>query len=338
MVIAKSLLASLEFHHHLILGISVWLSYSADRFFEPSQLTATNSRRHEIFKIHKIAFIFIWFFLLFLAVFVSLIFLPLDCFLWGIPLFVMSVSNLVLCLRESCRKCHPRFQGIENSGNFCSGLLFFPAYESFQDVSKSSMTLAVIFYLLFINCLSTSRWELVNDERNGSLSFLQRSPRLLAVLSGTTFFAVLILAVVLVFGLGMYLEIFLLIHALTILAFVLWLEEISFLAEDDKRKAIDLRLLDPPAVLVRIAICRFVLTKWRLFTVFWRKLCSDPTSADASPILEPDGKAQTNPSCRRRVWFFGKTFGGERQSRHYGRRILRRHDRPSESEGSGEGS
>ena len=48
------------------------------------------------------------------------------------------------------------------------------------------------------------------------------------------------LGVVLVFGLGIYLEIFLLIHALTILAFVLWLEEISFLAEDDKRKAIDL--------------------------------------------------------------------------------------------------
>ena len=241
MVIAKSLLASLEFHHHLILGISVWLSYSADRFFEPSQLTATNSRRHEIFKIHKIAFIFIWFFLLFLAVFVSLIFLPIDCFLWGIPLVVMSVSNLVLCLRESCTGMpSPVFKELRTAAIFALGCFFFPAYESFQDVSKSSMTLAVVFYLLFINCLSTSRWELVNDERSGSLSFLQRSPRLLAVLSGTTFFAVLILAVVLVFGLGMYLEIFLLIHALTILAFVLWLEEISFLAEDDKRKAIDL--------------------------------------------------------------------------------------------------
>ena len=240
-VIAKSLSASLEFHHHLVLGISVWLSYSADRFFEPSQLAATSSRRHEIFKRHKIAFLVIWFFLLFLAVIVSLIFLPLDCFLWGIPLFVMSVSNLVLCLRESRTGMpFPVFKELRTAAIFALGCFFFPAYESFQDVSKSSMTLAVVFYLLFINCLSTSRWELVNDDRNGSLSFLQRSPKLLTALSGTTFFAVLALGLILVSGIGICLEIFLLTHALTILVFVLWLDEVSFLAEDDKRKAIDL--------------------------------------------------------------------------------------------------
>ena len=240
-VIAKSLLASLEFYHHLVLGISVWLCYSADRFFEPSQLAVTSSRRHEIFKRHGIAFLVIWFFLLFLAVIVSLIFLPLDCFLWGIPLFVVSVSNLALCLRESrTGSPFPVFKELRTAAIFALGCFFFPAYESFPGVSQSSMTLAVVFYLLFINCLSTSRWELVNDDRNGSLSFLQRSPKLLSTLSGTPFFAVLVLGLILVSGIGICLEIFLLTHALTILVFVLWLEEVSFLAEDDKRKAIDL--------------------------------------------------------------------------------------------------
>ena len=33
------------------------------------------------------------------------------------------------------------------------------------------MTLSVVFYLLFVNCLSISRWELVNDEEK-RLAFL----------------------------------------------------------------------------------------------------------------------------------------------------------------------
>ena len=240
-VIAKSLLASLEFHHHLVLGISVWLCYSADRFFEPSQLAVTSSRRHEIFKRHGIAFLVIWFFSLFLAVIVSLIFLPLECFVWGIPLFVMSVSNLVLCIRESRTGMpSPVFKELRTAAIFALGCFYFPAYESFPDVSKSSMTLTVAFYLLFINCLSTSRWELANDKRKGSLSFLQRSPKLLTALSGTKFFAVLALGLILVSGIGICLEIFLLTHALTILVFVLWLDEVSFLAEEDKRITIDL--------------------------------------------------------------------------------------------------
>ncbi len=240
-VIANSLLASLGFSHHLILGISVWLSYSADRFFEPSQLTATSSRRHEIFKTHKIAFLVIWFFLFFLAVTVSMIFLPLDCLLWGIPLFVMSFSNWVLCLRESRTGIpSPVFKELRTAAIFALGCFFFPAYESYSDVSKSSMTLFVVFYLLFINCLSVSRWELANDERNGSVTFLQRSPKLLTALSRTTFFALLALGLVLVAGIGITLEIFLLTHALTILVFVLWLDGVSSLDQDDKRKAIDL--------------------------------------------------------------------------------------------------
>lgn len=240
-VIANSLRVSLEFTHHLVLGISVWLSYSADRFFEPSQLAATSSRRHEIFKTHRIAFLVIWLFLFFLAVTVSMIFLPFDCFFWGIPLIVMSVSNLVLCLRESHTGIpSPVFKELRTAAIFALGCFFFPAYESYLDASKSLMTLSVVFYLLFINCLSISRWELANDERNGSLTFLQRSPKLLTALSRTTICAELILGLVLFAGIGIFQEIFLLTHTLTILVFVLWLDGVSFFAQDDKRKAIDL--------------------------------------------------------------------------------------------------
>jgi len=239
-VIAQSLSVTLEAHHHLILGVSVWLSYGADRFSEPRQSVAMSSRRHEIFKKHKVSFLFIWVSLLLFALSLSFAVLPLDCFFWGIPLFVLSVANLVLCLRESHSGIpSPIFKELRTAGIFALGCFFFPAYESSPEAAKSSMTIVVLFYLLFINCLSVSRWELAKDDRRGSLSFLQRTPKLLTAFSQTKYFVALALVLVLATGMNIFLETFLLAHALTIVVFVLLLDEISFLDEDNKRKAID---------------------------------------------------------------------------------------------------
>jgi hypothetical protein len=239
-VIAKSLSVTLDAHHHLILGISVWLCYSADRFSEPRQVVAMSSRRYEIYKKHKFVFLVIWVTLLLLALSLSFVVLPLDCFFWGVPLFVLSVANLALCLRESHSGIpSPVFKELRTAGILALGCFFFPAYESSPEAMNSSMTIVVLFYLLFINCVSVSRWELANDHRRGSLSFLQRTPKLLTALSRTKLLAALALGVVLASGMSICLGTFLLAHALTIVVFVLWLDEISFLDEDEKRKVID---------------------------------------------------------------------------------------------------
>ena len=239
-VIAKSLSVTLEAHHHLILGISVWLSYGADRFSEPRQLVAMSSMRYEIFKKHKVAFLVIWVTLLLFALLLSFAVLPLDCFFLGVPLIVLIVANLALCLRESHSGIpSPILKELRTAGIFALGCFFFPACESSPEVAKSSMTIVVLFYLLFINCLSVSRWELANDDRRGSLSFLQRTPKLLTAFSRTKHVAALALGGVLASGMSICLDTFLLAHALTIVVFVLWLDEISFLDEEDKRKIID---------------------------------------------------------------------------------------------------
>lgn len=240
LVIAETLLVSLEAHHHLILGISVWLSYSADRFSEPRRFPAMSSRRFEIFKKHKVVFLVIWVSLLLFLLSWSLVVLPLDCFFWGIPLLVLCVANFVLCLRESDSGIpSPIFKELRTAGIFALGCFFFPAYESSSAVAKLSVTLAVLFYLLLINCLSVSRWELVKDDRRGTLSFLQRTPALLIAFSRTKHPVVLVFGLVLALGGSIYLEVSLLAHALTIVIFVLFLDEISFLDEDAKRRAID---------------------------------------------------------------------------------------------------
>ena len=55
-VISKSISVELSPHHHLILGLSVWLAYSADRFSEPHAHDLPKAKRHEIFSRHKLAF------------------------------------------------------------------------------------------------------------------------------------------------------------------------------------------------------------------------------------------------------------------------------------------
>ena len=240
-IIAESLTVSLQFYHYLVLGFSVWLAYSADRFFDPSQQVAIKpSTRHKIFKKHRIAFLVSWFLLLLMALSISLVYLSLDCFFCGMALFAVCTSNLILCVRENRTGIpSPLFKEFRTASIFTMGLFFFPAFESSWDFTKFSITLSLVFYPIFINCLSVSRWEYANDQRNGSLSFLQKSPKLLAFFLKTSSFVAFALSLILLSGCFGYRQNFLLILVLSILVFVFLLEEISFLVEDDKRKAID---------------------------------------------------------------------------------------------------
>ena len=249
LVIARCISIDLSLYHYLILGISVWLAYSADRFSEPSLPLSRRARRYEIFKHHKTVFILCWSSSLLLVFYCAARYLEAHCILLGLPLFALCLGNFILCRREA------RF-GFASSWTkefrtaciLLLGCLFFPFYETDLGFQELSWCWVLPFCLFLINCLSVSKWEWVEDEKRNRLSWLQMRPGYLKALSmGKYPFAVIVGILLLVDGF----EINLFMHALCVTTFVIFLD--FFLPDDqDKREAIDLGYWIIPLALIGI--------------------------------------------------------------------------------------
>jgi hypothetical protein len=239
-LIAEVFSVSLEIHHHLILGTAVWLCYSADRCAEPCFVNGISSSRHQIFKKHKMPFVFIWIALFFGAFFWSFLVLPPSCLLWGIHLFGLCVTNFILCKKESKTGIPSSVpKEMRTAGILAFGCLFFPAYEASLNFVNCSVVFFIVFYLLFINCLSISRWELTLDSKRGSLTFLQQSPRLLQIFSSSQYIVLFLLVFLACTGLAGFIGVLLFVHSLALSLFVLCLDLVPFLTKNEKRMFID---------------------------------------------------------------------------------------------------
>lgn len=239
-LIAEVFSVSLEIHHHLILGTAVWLCYSADRCAEPCFVKGISSSRHLIFKKHKMPFVFIWIALFFGAFFWSFSVLPFGCLLWGIHLLGLCVANFILCKKESKTGTPSSVpKEMRTAGILAFGCVFFPAYEASLDFVNWSVAFFLVFYLLFINCLSISRWELTLDSMRGSLTFLQQNPRLLQIFSSSQYIVLFMLVFLACTGTADFIGILLFVHSLGVCLFVLCLDLVPFLTKNDKRMFID---------------------------------------------------------------------------------------------------
>ena len=224
-------------YHHLILGLCVWLSYSADRFSEPILPPFLSARRYEIFKNHKPTFLVCWWSSLLFAVCCSVYYLEANCILYGMLLFALSLGNFFLCRFETrfgfASRCTKE---LRTALILSLGCMFFPAYESSRAWGELSLCWILLFVLFFINCISVSKWEWFKDEKRGSLSCLQKNPEFLKALAmGKYPFALIILIVILINGA----EPNLILHALWITLFVISLD-FFLMDEEDKRGMIDL--------------------------------------------------------------------------------------------------
>ena len=182
-VISKSISLELSPHHHLILGLSVWLAYSADRFSEPHSHDLPKAKRHEIFSRHKLAFSSLWFASFIIVLCCSVRYLEVDCILLGLPLFALCMGNFILCRFESrygfASKCAKEFR---TASIFSLGCVFFPFYETPLEGRELLSYWLVPFVLFLINCLCVSQWEWREDEKRENLSWLQKRPEFLRTL------------------------------------------------------------------------------------------------------------------------------------------------------------
>ena len=249
LVIARCISTDLKMHHYLILGISVWLAYSADRFSEPSLPLSRRAWRYEIFKHHKTVFIIGWSSSFLLVFYCAARYLEAHCILLGLPLAALCLGNFILCRREA------RF-GFASSWTkefrtaciFSLGCLFFPFYETDLGFQELSWCWVLTFCLFLINCVSVSKWEWFEDEKRNRLSWLQMRPGYLKALAmGKYPFAMFVGTLLLMNGL----EINLFMHALCVTIFVIFLD--FYLSDDQyKREAIDLGYWIIPLALIGI--------------------------------------------------------------------------------------
>lgn len=246
-VLARWISADLGFYHHFILGVSVWLAYSADRFSEPNQPTLGKARRHAIFRHHQFAFLCLWATTFLGVLGCSLRYLDVDYLLCGLPLFALCVGNFLLCRMESrlgfASKCSKEFR---TAFIFSLGCILFPFSESSLGFAEFAWFWLVSFSLFLINCVCVSEWEWSEDKKRGCLSWLQSKPVLLKNLSkGKYAFALLAGVGLLIDGLDRSL----LTYALCVSAFVILID--SFLSDNqEKREAIDLGYWVLPLALV----------------------------------------------------------------------------------------
>ena len=248
-VIARFISTDLGIYHYLILGISVWLAYSADRFSEPKLPRLARARRHEIFKRHKLAFYSFWFAGFLIVLSCAINYLEVECFLYGLALFALCLLNFILCRFEDslgfASSCTKEFR---TACILSLGCLFFPYYETDLGFQELLWCWLILFCLFLINCLCVSKWEWFEDERRNRLSWLQKRPAFLNTLAmGKYPFAVVVVILFLMDGL----EINLFMHALSVTSFVIFLDLFSS-DEQDKRELIDLGYWVIPLLLIGI--------------------------------------------------------------------------------------
>ena len=235
-VLARDLSVELAVYHHLILGSSVWLAYSADRFSEPFLPSSQTAKRYEAFKNSRRSFLFCWVACLFIAVCSSVCQLDSQCLALGFTLASLSLANFYLCFMESRKGAFlPCPKEVRTACILSLGCVLFPACLSKDAFPEILFFTVLLFLAFFMNCLYVSKWELHKDRDRGRLSCLQTKENLMKWLPRVSCFAFLVLVMV---ALGRGMMPHLIPQVFLVFLFVATLE--NLVKDDDhKRQAVD---------------------------------------------------------------------------------------------------
>ena len=150
----------IEFSHTLILGLSVWMAYSADRFCEHLHNNSSLSRRHSYWKDRKKVFYGVWLSAFTLSLLGSGIFLDWQKITAGMFLFSVVFMNLLVCIQENkTNSIVPYFREARTSLLLSIGCFFFPFFKTGINFSQLALYLIILTNLFLINCLATNYLE-----------------------------------------------------------------------------------------------------------------------------------------------------------------------------------
>lgn len=177
-LVARSAGDTLAWHHHVVLGVSVWLAYSADRWIEGWRLPADQmqTQRHLFYLQHRWTTFVGWVTMLVAAVGLAVHTLSLRELQSG--LLVLLPVLLYLLSHQLVHRHHP----LRVPKEMCVALLFAAGVVCFTLAripnawSQVAAPLGLFGLLCFTDCALISLWEHEVDRHHGQTSLALQYP------------------------------------------------------------------------------------------------------------------------------------------------------------------
>lgn len=192
----------------IVLFLSVWLAYAADRGLDVAWRPAVRIRteRHRLVRRHVAAFVALWAIVFVVAVCVSVRELDAQALRSGWWLFGLVLAYLGVVQGVARAAIHGFPKEVAVAGLFATGTAWFVGVRVLATNGGASImrlvAAAFAFALLaLLNCLLISRVEYREDRARGEIAWLSRRTLRRVVSGGTLLIATLALVVALV-GLG----------------------------------------------------------------------------------------------------------------------------------------
>ena len=160
------------FEETLILGTAVWLAYSADRFFEPTDNNKISPSRFLIGRSHPIRFVVGWVFVLIAIIIYSMSTLDIFILSGGFCLFLLALSNFLICMIEGKRKLEYFPKEIRTSFILGLGCIFWEFGRA--DSFSVCMGWIYICFAFTLNCLTLKEFEIRNEDEGAVCSFISQ--------------------------------------------------------------------------------------------------------------------------------------------------------------------
>ena len=178
-LVAKVFDIELEHCHRILLGVAVWLGYVADRVLDGFEITSrVCSLRHSIAFRYREILLFVWIFVLFLAVCFAFYALP---FIKLYKCFFLAI----LCVFNSVINAFDEFDKFLIPKELRTALLFASGVFLFIELGLPTFTIwlwaAFLLFasLCFANCCYIASWDRTVDINQGQSSLILRCNLLL---------------------------------------------------------------------------------------------------------------------------------------------------------------
>lgn len=150
-----------QWHHYLVVFLSVWLGYAADRWLDNLKRTRPGSEQHNFYGRHKVRVLRVWILALLIAVSLSLSTLNLAEITKGLALMGASIAYTVFAQRFRELALYPLAKTALTSFLVLAASLLFQPVPSLPPAA-----ILAVWLLFFTNCLLIRHWSRAHEKHN----------------------------------------------------------------------------------------------------------------------------------------------------------------------------
>lgn len=173
LLFARIAQAELSRGHCLLLGASVWLAYTADRWIDgwSLQLSQVRTQRHFFFLRWRWPLFAVWAVVVALSVALALV--TLEAGEWKASFLMLAGTLGYLGLNQALHRCRASFvpKEVFVAAVMTAGTVLYPALASTLSMRPLALAPLLFFVLCLANCLLIAKWERGVDLVQGHLSF-----------------------------------------------------------------------------------------------------------------------------------------------------------------------